>query len=150
MDIILELISQMLGAGCQYGEDTSKRHKNGESTGDGISYLAFDFTMEYLVVRAKLMLIAEAIPPALRPLDAEISFDDITAGGISIVEERKPGQSGWEVTVTVSCKRPPRFYTEFENSHELQHARFENRRRATAMDFALTNLVSRARLQSAN
>lgn len=136
----------MLGAGCHYGEDTSKRYKNGEPTGDGISYLAFDFTMEFLVVRAKLMLNTEAIPPALRPLDAEISFDDITAGGISIVEERlnKPGQTGWEVTVTVSCKRPPRFYSEFENSHDLKHAKFENRRRATAMDFALTNLVSQA------
>lgn len=110
-----------------------------------MSYLAFDFTMETLVIRAKSLLDQNALPAALRPLDCEISFDDITAGGISIVEEKlvRPGTSAWQVTVTVSCKRPPRFFTEFENSHELQRrSRGENRRRATAMDFALTAMVS--------
>ena len=122
----------------------SRRHRNGELTGDGMSYLAFDFTMETLVVRAKCLLDQNALPAALRPLDCEISFDDITAGGISIIEQASsaPGLPGRQVTVTVSCKRPPRFFTEFENSHELPRARSENRRRATAMDFALTNMVS--------
>jgi RNA-dependent RNA polymerase len=99
--------------------------------------------MEILVIRAKLMLDQKSLPPALRPLDCEISFDDIIRGGISIVEEKftKPGFTGWQVTVTVSCKRPPRYFTEFENSQELKRNQSENRRRATAMDFAQTNIV---------
>jgi len=108
-----------------------------------MSYLAFDFTMEILVVRAKCLLDQKVLPAALRPLDCEISFDDITAGGISIIEEKQPGTSGWVVTVTVSCKRPPRFFTEFESRNDLtRKSRGEERRRATAMDFALPNMVS--------
>jgi RNA-dependent RNA polymerase len=109
-----------------------------------MSYLAFDFTMEILLVRAKFMLEESALPPALRPLDAEIAFDDILPGGISIGEEKsnQPGKPAWQVTVTISCRRPPRFFTEFEDSASLTNPRTENRRRATAMDFALTNLVS--------
>lgn len=107
-----------------------------------MSYLAFDFTMEVLVVRAKSLLEQSALPAALRPLDCEISFDDITAGGISIIEGARNASGELQVTVTVSCKRPPRFFTEFENSQELPRARMENRRRATSIDFALTNLVS--------
>jgi RNA-dependent RNA polymerase len=100
--------------------------------------------MELLAIRARCLLDQKVLPPALRPLDCEISFDDITAGGISVVEQAAvtPGLPGRQVTVTVSCKRPPRFFTEFENSHELPRARSENRRRATAMDFALTQMVT--------
>lgn len=109
-----------------------------------MSYLAFDFTMDILVVRAKCLLDQKVLPAALRPLDCEISFDDIIAGGISIVEEKltQPGTSGWQVTVTVSCKRPPRFFTEFERRDLLtRRSRNEERRRATAMDFALTEMA---------
>lgn len=134
----------MLGAGCQYGEDTSERR------GDGKSYLAFDFTMEVIAIRARLLLRQDKLPPALRPLEAEISFDDICSRGISIVEEPSDklvdGQKAWQVTVTVSCKRPARFFIEFEHASAMP-GRSDRvpRRRATAIDFAMSssNVVSR-------
>jgi RNA-dependent RNA polymerase len=127
----------MLGAGCEYGEDTSERR------GDGISYLAFDFTMEVIAIRARLMLQQDKLPPALRPLEAEIAFDDICSRGISIIEEPSDklvdGQKAWQVTVTLSCKRPARFFIEFEHANQLP-SRGERvpRRRATAIDFAMS------------
>ena len=128
----------MLGAGCKYGEDTSERR------GDGISYLAFDFTMEVIAIRARMMLQQEMLPPALRPLEAEIAFDDICSRGISIVEEPSDklvdGQKAWQVTVTVSCKRPARFFIEFEHANQMP-TRGDRvpRRRATAIDFAISS-----------
>lgn len=133
-------------------EDMSRRHRNGEPTGEGVSYLAFDFTMEVIAVRAKLLLNTDSLPPALRPLDAEISFEDICSRGISIIEERfRPTNnapanqaSTYQVTVTISTKRPPKFFTEFEQSNQLGRRPdgYVPRRRATAIDFATTNVVS--------
>lgn len=131
------------------GEDTSRRYPNGELTGDGISHVAFDFTMEVIAIRAKLKLDPRALPPALRPIEAEIAFDDICSRGISIVEQKSTvkikGQQAWMVTVTVNCKRPPRFFTEFEGSDKIFNRGngFVPRRRATAMDFAITGVVRR-------
>lgn len=138
-------MDQILGAGCHNGEDLGRRYRNGEPTGHGMSYLAFDFTMEIILLRAKFMLEERVLPPALRPLDAEIAFDDILPGGISFIEERMrdTAKPAWQVTVTISCRRPPRFFTEFEDAARLARQNTENRRRVTAMDFALTNLASR-------
>lgn len=137
----------MLGAGCVCEEDTSRRHRNGELTGEGVSYLAFDFTMEVIAVRAKLLLQTDKLPPALRPMDAEISFDDICSRGISIIEEPfrvTNNEKTFQVTVTVSTKRPPKFFTGFEHSDQLggRSDSYVPRRRATAIDFAMTNVVS--------
>lgn len=133
----------MLGAGCEYGEDTSQRR------GDGKSYLAFDFTMEVLAIRARLLLHQERLPPALRPLEAEIAFDDICSRGISITEEPiskiVDGQRVSQVTVTVTCKRPARFFIEFEHANQIpSRGDWVPRRRATAIDFAMStnNVVS--------
>lgn len=146
----------MLGAACKVGEDLSKRDRHGYVQGHGHSYLAFDFTRELLVIRAVLLLHSDHLPAALRPLDAELSFDDITSQGIHIVESVprlvQSGSGGnlerhYDVTVTVSMKRPPKFYTEFEANNTLFRGNsggnrsMPYRRRATAMDFAIGTVV---------
>ncbi|WRT68501.1 uncharacterized protein IL334_005477 [Kwoniella shivajii] len=129
---------QILGAGCEKGVNTEDRFKLGRS------YLAFDFQKEQLVVRADMKLPREQLPPALAPLQAELSFDDITSHGIYITHE-KVGEI-YHVVVTVSCRRPPKFYTPFEQGKRWNEAKISNikmpeQRRATAMDFAISNGV---------
>ncbi|GFZ50894.1 hypothetical protein JCM24511_08652 [Saitozyma sp. JCM 24511] len=136
---------QMLGGACEYGEDLSRVDRNGMSEGYGKSYLAFDFVRELLVIRGRLRL-GGSLPPALRPIDAELSFDDIASNGIRIETVprifRRSGREtrGQEVTVTVGTRRPPKFFTVFEEFEKLMGAskskRMPYRRRATAMDFA--------------
>jgi RNA-dependent RNA polymerase len=136
----------MLGAACEYGEDLSRVDRNGISEGYGKSYLAFDFVRELLVIRGRLRL-GGSLPPALRPIDAELSFDDIASNGIHVESVprifRRSGKEirGQEVTVTVGTRRPPKFFTVFEEFEKLMGAsksskRMPYRRRATAMDFA--------------
>jgi RNA-dependent RNA polymerase len=135
----------MLGAACEYGEDLSRVDRNGTSEGYGKSYLAFDFVRELLVIRGRLRL-GVSLPPALRPIDAELSFDDIASNGIRVEAVprifRRSGREirGREVTVTVGTRRPPKFFTVFEEFEKLMGAskskRMPYRRRATAMDFA--------------
>jgi RNA-dependent RNA polymerase len=149
----------MLGAECEYGRDTSKdedyrpnRPHDPNEKVFGKSYLAFDFRREYLVIKSKLKRSQEGLPPALRPIDAELSFDDIASKGIQIevTGNRRLDQHGegflQEVIVTVCIRRPPKFYTEFEEIDKLpqmrKHGNQPYRRRATAMDFTIGRVVS--------
>ncbi|WVQ95053.1 hypothetical protein IAU59_002145 [Kwoniella sp. CBS 9459] len=129
--------TQILGAACAGGIDPKSldgHHK---------SYIAFDFKREALMIRAEMMLPAQHLPPALNPLDAELSFDDITSHGIYITREYSSGVS--TVTVTVSCRRPPKFRMLFEAHDQVRGLRDNEpfRRRATAMDFAISGVAER-------
>ncbi|WVR09516.1 hypothetical protein IAU60_006584 [Kwoniella sp. DSM 27419] len=131
--------TQILGAACIKGVNQASRE------GHGRSFFAFDFRRELLVIRADLLLPKSQLPLALRPLDAELSFDDITSHGIHITHQTVNGR--YTVTVTVTCRRPPKFFAPFENSIELlgkvQGRMKVYRRRATAMDFAITGVAER-------
>ena len=110
------------------------------------SGIIFDFRKETIVVKAYPTHGLHQLPPALRPCDAEISFDDITSHGIHMVHPQSFANQTSQTIMTVSTKRPPKFYTEFENSVQLSAnagARVGYRRRATAMDFALGPTVCR-------
>ncbi|WVW85521.1 hypothetical protein I302_107559 [Kwoniella bestiolae CBS 10118] len=126
--------TQILGAGCEKGENPNDQFRHGRS------YIAFDFKKEELVLRAEMKLPRDKLPPALRPLDAELSFDDITSHGFYVTHEIVGGE--FHVVVTVSCRRPPKFFLKFEDAHlmrETDRRGFKNdRRRATAMDFAIS------------
>jgi len=143
----------MLGSRCECGEERIKQGREGFQPGNGLSFLAFDFIRELLVIKAHLVMPEESLPPALRPLDAELAFDDIVSQGLHIVHKEIVPQPGrhrvlerhYEVTVTVTCRRPPRFFTAFEQNDALEDMRdgrkMPYRRRATAMDFAITGVV---------
>ena len=145
----------MLGARCEYGEDYSNEGRDHKPR-DGYSFLAFDFRRELLAIRAALLLPQDSLPPALSPLDAELSFDDISSQGIHIKQgslrkaSRQNGQTEdqIEVTVTVTCRRPPKFYAKLERNidgsarMESNGRRYARHRRATALDFAITGVVS--------
>lgn len=155
----------MLGSQCQYGRDTSRdvdytspANQGLLQKGWGKSYLAFDFRRECLVIKSRLTLSDKLLPAALRPIDAELSFDDIASQGIRIEETgiRRLDPSGQghlqEVIVTVCIRRPPKFFTEFEDSDKLPQMRGKGRdqpyrRRATAMDFAMGDTVSLLRIK---
>jgi len=141
----------MFAARCEYGVDNGNRDRKGEITGQGLSYLAFDFAREVLVIKSRLNFgggMQEAsIPPALRPLDAELSFEDISAEGVNFTQREMAPDSQWYlVTVTINCRRPPRFYVAFQASENMfsnaEQRRIPPRRRATVMDFANTPVVS--------
>lgn len=148
----------MLGLRCEVGEDNSRRGRDGFRPGFGRSFIAFDFKREHLVIKAELVMPKENLPPALRPLDAEVAFDDIVSQGVNIRHKEIPSagrqQKQYEVTFTVTCRRPPKFYTEFEASGSLKgsineergRGRMPVRRRATAIDFAITGVVSASAL----
>ncbi|WVF67576.1 hypothetical protein IAT40_002334 [Kwoniella sp. CBS 6097] len=129
--------TQILGAGCRKGPDPNSLD------GHHRSYIAFDFKREALMIRAEMLLPAQHLPPALNPLDAELSFDDITSHGIYVTREYENGIS--KVTVTVSCRRPPKFRMLFEAHDKLRGVRKDEpfRRRATAMDFAISGVAER-------
>ena len=146
----------MLGARCEYGQDNSNygRHGRDQKPRDGLSFLAFDFRRELLAIKAALLLPKDSLPLALSPLDAELSFDDISSQGIHIKEgSRRPiaHQNGTiedqlEVTVTLTCRRPPKFYAKLDREIDgpayMEGKRAARHRRATALDFAITGVVS--------
>lgn len=152
----------MIGAECEYGRDTSKdrdldrdaarspSRSQAQQKGWGKSYLAFDFRREYLVIKSKLKLPRNSLPPALQPVDAELCFDDIASQGIRVQvtgnKIKEPGLVGElleEVIVTVCTRRPPKFYTPFnEQLPGMNDNRQPYRRRATAIDFTVGNVVS--------
>ena len=140
----------MLGAAGKTGEN--RRCEN--TKGRGKSFLAFDFQRELLVIKSQLQLQSTPLPPALRPVDAELAFDDIPSQGIRLdhvpkqVRDRNGNLvAGYKVTVTVSCRRPPKFYTEFEQTDDLlgrdqrDPKKGPYRRRATAMDFTTSGTI---------
>ncbi|WVQ80184.1 hypothetical protein IAT38_002289 [Cryptococcus sp. DSM 104549] len=132
--------TQVFGAGCDNSVD---------SKGYAKSMIAFDLRRELLVIRAKMNLDPSVLPPALNPLDAELSFDDITSHGIHITQRRQEPhnpQSVLQVTVTVSCRRPPKFFAPFDSGDApLRHRGPKQvyRRRATALDFAVSGVSER-------
>ena len=125
--------------------------REGFKNGRGQSYIAFDFKREQIHIRAKFVAHVSKLPPVLRPLDAELAFDDIASEGIHIKQTVRPEDAGRkEVTVTITCRRPPKFYTPFEMRPEdlddmpdYAQRRLPYRRRATALDFAISPTVSR-------
>ncbi|ORY35716.1 RNA dependent RNA polymerase-domain-containing protein [Naematelia encephala] len=145
---------QMLGAKCRVGHDYSMAGRDRNRENMGTSFLAFDFNREVLHIKASLEIDPKNIPPALRPLDAELSFDDIASQGIVIEATNRNdvsfhGAPRKHVTVTVTTRRPPRFFTEFERNDELlgmghereRTGKLPYRRRATAMDFATSTVT---------
>ena len=144
----------MLGSPCETGEDRSQEGKEGFRPGQVKSFIAFDFVREYLVIKATLAMPVQSLPPALRPLDAELCFDDIAAQGIHIADRpilpkhdaQGKIESQFEVTLTVTSRRPPKFHVGFEPDDDTREAhirgqRVPTKRRATAMDFAISGVV---------
>jgi RNA-dependent RNA polymerase len=131
----------MLGAKVEYGEDEN----NHRHPGIGLSYLSFDWTNENLLMKARMEIDAHKLPPALRPLDAELSFDDIASQGIMIDEKclnptAQTHAQMFSVTITISTRRPPWFFIPWEGLDYGQSTRL-HRRRSTAMDFAISGVV---------
>lgn len=133
----------MFSAPCLYGLDPTR-------PGNGRSLLAFDFKRELLVIRTEFEVeqkLVKDLPPVFRPVDAELPFSDISSHGIHFVEEARQG-GRTTLVVTVAFRRPPRFFTPFEkdvarfNEHAMARGRAVYRRRATAMDFAVSETVS--------
>lgn len=92
------------------------------------------------------------LPPALNPLYAELSFDDINHQGIHITKrpllDGLTQKDALEVTVTVSCRRPPKFYAPFDPGDKAPDYMagtkyLIDRRRATALDFAVSGVVGK-------
>ncbi|RSH88373.1 uncharacterized protein EHS24_000913 [Apiotrichum porosum] len=138
MDTRRELTS-MFSAPCLYGLDPTR-------PGNGRSLLAFDFKRELLVIRTEFEVeqkLVKDLPPVFRPVNAELPFSDISRHGIHFVEEARQG-GRTTLVVTVAFRRPPRFFTPFEkdvarfNEHAMARGRAVYRRRATAMDFAVS------------
>ncbi|ORX38450.1 RNA dependent RNA polymerase-domain-containing protein [Kockovaella imperatae] len=124
--------------------------RDGFKSTRGESYIAFDFKREHIAIRAKFKADESQLPPALRPLDAELAFDDIASEGIHIRDVPVWGQVKHEVTVTITCRRPPKFFAPFEvNQEDLvkmseqERRRLPRRRRATALDFAIAGVSER-------
>lgn len=150
----------MLAMECEIGLDISKLDNKLSGPKLGKSYIAFDFRRQLLAVKGQFRLPKEDLPPALRPLDAEIPFEDIASQGISIEThvsssiESDKGRKFFDVTVTINTRRPPKFYCDFEGSDELLGARGNKRipvrRRATAIDFANTDVVSAFKMLAHN
>lgn len=144
----------MLGVKCHYGQDMSLLDNEMKGPKFGQSYFSFDFRRQLFVIKIKIHLPEAQLPPALRPLDAELSFEDIASQGIRIDKMRVPRvkkemEDPWEVVVTISTRRPPKFYTKFEGQDALaesigaRNSKFMPvRRRATAMDFVSSGVVS--------
>jgi hypothetical protein len=142
-------MAKMLGCRVEQGLDPNTLASR---TQFGLSYLAFDFRRELLSFRGRLKVAKESLPRALQPLDAELSFSDISANGIQIVDVKAEGNK-FSVTVTVNCRRPPKFYTALEGEDRTgySNARFTpDRRRATAVDFAISGVVSVTLLRMAS
>jgi len=132
----------MLGAKVEYGED----HSNHRLPGIGLSYLSFDWTNENILMKARMDIDASKLPPALRPMDAELSFDDVASQGITIDEKclnptAHMQSRKFSVTITISTRRPPKFFIPWEGPEYGQSTRL-HRRRSTAMDFAISGIVS--------
>ncbi|AFR96691.2 RNA-dependent RNA polymerase 1 [Cryptococcus neoformans C23] len=135
--------TQVFGAACIKGYD-ERSH--------GRSILAFDLKREVLVIKAEMKLDPKILPPALNPLYAELSFDDINHQGIHITKRPLPDgltqKDALEVTVTVSCRRPPKFYAPFDPGDKAPDYMagtkyLIDRRRATALDFAVSGVNER-------
>lgn len=128
----------MLGANVEYGEDMS----NTRIRGVGKSYLSFDWSDEAIHMKSVLKINSALLPPALRPLDAELAFDDVASQGIMIDNQRVGDRH--HVIVTISVRRPPKFFIPFEGQGFGREVSRMHRRRATAMDFAASGVVSHA------
>ena len=141
----------MFAINCEYGQDAEKLNNELKGGKFGKSYIAFDFRRQLLVIKTRAKDMSPAsFPPALRPLDAELSFEDIASQGIKIDAEKLPMRYGFtqemhEVVVTINTRRPPKFFTEFEPMDaSLMRGPRANlvRRRGTAMDFVTQGAVS--------
>lgn len=122
--------------------------------GMGKSYLAFDWKNENILMKARTTIDGSKLPPALKPMDAELAFDDIASQGVIIDEKLSNphaprSEYSWNVTVTICTRRPPKFFIPVEVSNERygKEGRRVQRRRATAMDFAIHGVVSHQRCE---
>lgn len=133
----------MLGANVLSGPD-----EYSEIKGMGKSYLAFDWTNENILMKAQMTIDPSKLPPALRPMDAELSFEDIASQGVMIDVKESANTAGMDkkasVTVTICTRRPPKFFIPFEATPYPGEYRIGpkiKRRRSTAMDFAIGGKV---------
>ncbi|EIW68226.1 hypothetical protein TREMEDRAFT_74213 [Tremella mesenterica DSM 1558] len=107
--------NQVLGAKCAHGTDMSRLDPDGNPLGYGKSYVGFDFQRETVHVKAGLIFPSELqaernLPPALRPVNAEISFEDITSQGISLQSYTgifPDGRPRYIVTMTTETEAGP-------------------------------------------
>lgn len=131
---------QMLGASVVSGPDETVDGK-----GMGRSYLAFDWRNETISMKAEMAINPAKLPLALRPMDAELAFDDIASQGIMIDVKDiiNPGRDArFPVTITICTRRPPKFFIPFETtSRSSSEPSKKLRRRSTAMDFAIGGKV---------
>jgi RNA-dependent RNA polymerase len=137
----------MLAVNCEYGQDPSLLDNKLQGKKFGKSYIAFDFRRQLLVIKTRPKDVSPAgLPPALKPLDAELSFEDIASQGIKIDDQRARGEADmYDVVVPIHTRRPPKFYTEFEpleSGLTSRHRQNLVRRRSTAMDFVTAGAVS--------
>lgn len=126
-------------------DDPENRHIQGMKK----SYLAFDWKNESILMKATMFIDPSKLPPALRPMDADLAFDDIASQGVIIDErltnpEDKVDRHVYAVTVTICTRRPPKFFIPVEVSNERYGGGGTKlmRRRGTAMDFAISGIVS--------
>jgi len=134
----------MFGSQCKHGPDPAN------NLGYGYSFLAFDFKREMLVIKSqfKTTVGSTPLPPAFRPLDAELPFGNISKQGIHVKEERR-ADGAVNLIVTVTCRCPPKFFAPMEqgedsrpdNHRRPRQAGIVYRRRATAMDFVISDTV---------
>jgi RNA-dependent RNA polymerase len=125
----------MLGAKVETGEDTS----NTRIPGVGKSCLSFDWSDETIHMKSVMKINSALLPPALRPLDAELAFDDVASQGI-IIDDKRVGDRH-HVIVTISVRRPPKYFIPLEGPGFGREMYRMHRRRATAMDFAVSGVV---------
>ena len=73
----------------EYREDISPEVQESFKTRIGSSYLDSDFKRQVLNVEARIVLDSDQLPPALQPLDAELS------GVVSCQSRSSLGESAW-------------------------------------------------------
>ncbi|BEJ13713.1 hypothetical protein CspHIS471_0308870 [Cutaneotrichosporon sp. HIS471] len=100
-----------------FGSDATAEH----------SRVSFNFSRRWLYIYAIPMTFNDT-PPVFLPLEAEIPFEDIVTSGIRVA--RKKIEGGYAVTLTVTTRRPGRFYAQVKDKNIM--------RRATARDFVFS------------
>lgn len=136
-----------MGGPCREGNETPPTGlKKTVKKTPPYTFLSFDFKRKLLVAKATFDIDASEarLPPVLKPLDVELPLSDITAQGLHIlVLGEKDGVS--DVHVTVSFRRPPRYFVKFEAEMSALANGKVYRRRATEMDFTISDWVCSSR-----
>jgi hypothetical protein len=92
----------------------------------GQSRLSFNFDRRWIYLYLVPTTLS-TIPPAFVPLEAELPFEDIVTRGVQCVRTGKTEDGKSLVTMTITVRRPPRFYCRLKERNKM--------RRATERDF---------------